>query len=82
MIEKHQTLLILKSLEKWRERLQFKYAKYNLLHQVEQDQQMRTKGRVFDAIRQLVYEQKEEKIYEMMQRQQVNHIIDKMVWEY
>ena len=79
MIEKHQTLLILKSLENWRERLQFKYAKYHLLHQVEQDQQMRTKGRVFDAIRQLVYEQKEEKIHEMMQRQQVNHIIDKMV---
>lgn len=40
---------------------------------------MRIKGKVFDAMRQVVFEQKEEKIYEMMQRQQVNHIIGKMV---
>ena len=55
VIEKHQTLLILKSLEQWRHRLQFKYAKYNLLHQVERDQQMRVKGKVFDALREQVY---------------------------
>ena len=30
--EKHQSLLILKSLEAWRHRLQLKIAKYNLLN--------------------------------------------------
>ncbi len=76
--EKQNQIIILKSLDVWKLRLQERLEKKELYRQVDDDYKHRLLRKVFEQMCGELLEMREQRILEMVQRQQANELAQNM----